>query len=102
LKKFAGSDKVAMVDCHTRLFAGQRRIPSVREKPALSSDDERVLDQILAEWDTQGPGCARKFREIIDLALRRLQWDLDTGCKDEVIEDLQREIAYRLWCARTG
>jgi hypothetical protein len=102
LKKSAGSDKVAIVDSHNRLFARQLHIPPAREKPGLSLDDEQLLDHILAEWDTQGPGCARKFREIIGLALRRLKWDLDTGSKDEVIEDLQREIAYRLWCARTG
>ena len=61
----------------------------------------QVLEQMVAEWDAQGRG-AQNLREIIGLALRRLQWELDSGAKDEVIEDLQREIEYRQWCARTG
>ena len=38
--------------------------------------------------------------KIIEIALRRLQWELDSGREDEIIEDLQREIDYRLWCDR--
>jgi hypothetical protein len=31
-----------------------------------------------------------------------LKRDLDSGCKDEVIEDVQKEIDYRLWCVRNS
>jgi hypothetical protein len=61
----------------------------------------QVLEQMVAGWDAPGPG-AQNFREIIGLALRRLQWELNSGAEDEVIEDLQREIEYRQWFARTG
>ena len=94
MKKSVSSDKVAIVDCRARLIA-----PFLAE---LAPDDMRALEQILAEWDTERLDWAQNFGEIVNLALRRLQWELDSGCKDEVIEDVQREIAYRLWCAGTG
>ena len=61
----------------------------------------RVLGEIV-ECDSQGIGRSRNMHEIIEIALRRLQRDLDSGFKDEIIEDLQREIDYRLWCTRCG
>jgi hypothetical protein len=107
------------VDCHTRLitpflatFLNPLTLPRyalpvpplttpVSEQSALSRDDVQILEQMVAEWDTQKPE-AQNLREIIGLALRRLQWELDSGGKDEVLEDLQREIEYRQWCSRTG
>jgi hypothetical protein len=119
LKKDLASYRVAIVDRRARVISPffatllhaltlpRDRVPVLPPTPPisdqsdLSRDDVQVLEQIVAEWDTHGPG-AQNFREIIGLALRRLQWELDSGGKDEVIEDLQREIEYRQWCARTG
>jgi hypothetical protein len=94
LKKGARSDKVAIVDGQPRLI--------VPFAVGLSPADVQVLERILAEWDTQGVGCPLNSRKIVDLALRRLQWELYAGCQDEVIEDVRREIAYRQWCAKTS
>ena len=68
----------------------------------LSPDDLQVLEQILARWAPCGPADSWNSHEIIEIALRRLQSELDCGHEREVIEDLQREIDYRLWCARNG
>jgi len=65
----------------------------------FSPDDAQILE-IVAAWDTQLPGCARNLHEIIVIALLRLRWELESGCENEVIEDMRREIAYRLWCAK--
>jgi hypothetical protein len=80
----------------------KRSTGQVTDRSVPSPDDVRVFEQIIAEWDTQGLGGTRNFHEIIDLALQLMQCDLDSACKDEVIEDLQREIAYRHWCASLG
>ena len=72
---------------------------SVNPRSIFSPDDAQILE-IVAAWDTQLPGCARNLHEIIVIALRRLRWELESGCQDEVIEDMQREIAYRVWCAK--
>ena len=53
-------------------------------------------------WAQPETGHTRNFNEFIYLALCRLQWDLDSGCEDEVVEEMQREIDYRLWCARNS
>jgi len=66
---------------------------------SIGSLDDAQIFEIVAAWDTQLPDCARNFHEIIVIALRRLRWELESGCEDEVIEDMRREIAYRLWCA---
>ena len=66
----------------------------------LSPNDVEALDQIAGQWAASKRGSARNVNEIIDIALQHLQRDLDSGYKDEVIEDVQFEIDYRLWCAR--
>ena len=68
----------------------------------MSPDDVQALETIVRPWIPPGISHPRNFNEIIDIALRRLQWDLNFGCTDEVIEEVQREIDYRLWCARNS
>jgi hypothetical protein len=120
LKKNSDSDKVAVVDCHTCLIAPLfaklvnavslrhfmlaipfRKTP-VSHRTVLSPDDVRVLEEIIVGCDSHGMGRSRNVHEIIEIALLRLQKDLDSGFKEEIIEDLQREIDYRLWCTRCG
>ena len=55
---------------------------------------------MVGNWESLEPGSVWNCNEIIDIALRRLQCDLSFGRRDEVIEDVQFEIDYRLWCAR--
>ena len=86
LKKDLHFDKVTLVSC----YPGS----------VFSPDDAQILE-IVAAWDTELPGYVRNLHEIIVIALLRLQWELESGCEDEIIEDMQREIAYRLWCAKT-
>jgi hypothetical protein len=69
-------------------------------KSVLSPDEVRALEEIVVECDSQVPGRSRNVHEIIEIALQRLRRDLDSGFEDEIIEDLQREIDYRLWRAR--
>jgi hypothetical protein len=85
LKRDLHFDKVTLVSCDPESI--------------FSPDDAQILE-IVAAWDTQLPVCARNFHEIIVIALLRLRWELESGCEDEVIEDMQREVAYRLWCAK--
>ena len=77
--------------------------PSTR--PILSSGDVDALEDIRVEWEHHRQGCAPGYREIIDIALRRMRLDLDSGGDEvvgDVIEDLRREIGYRQWCAGAG
>jgi hypothetical protein len=74
--------------------------PSTSHDPGLlSANDVEALERIVEQL---AEGKANNHNEIIDIALRRLQRDLDSGCKDEVIEDVQQEIDYRLWCVRNS
>jgi hypothetical protein len=66
--------------------------------PALSPGDVEELEEIRAELRRNGRSMS--FDEIINIALWRLQQDLVSDCANEVLEDLQREIVYRRWCAR--
>jgi hypothetical protein len=72
-------------------------------RPIFSAGDvdviEGAIEDIRVEWEQHGQGCAPDYGEIIDIALRRLRQDLDSGSSSEVIEDLRREIGYRQWCA---
>ncbi len=79
---------------------GLPHVPPVSEAVALSADDVLVLERIVLEWTPSRLDETRNLNEIIDIALRHLQWEMDSGRKDEVIEELQLEIDYRLWCAR--
>lgn len=75
-------------------------IPTVVAEYSLSAEDLQMLEQSVAEWDLRESDCKSKFNEIVDIALRRLQWELNTGYQDAVIADLRLEIDYRLWCGR--
>jgi hypothetical protein len=118
LKNTSRSDRVAEVDFHIGLlgpflarlanavtlrrfiYAVVPRTKPVSYKSLLAPDDILVLNEILDELDQQGLERPPNINEIIEIALRRLQWDLDSGREDEIIEDLEREIDYRQWCAR--
>jgi hypothetical protein len=66
-------------------------------KAVLTPDDLQDLERIIAEWSPQGHGRPANVHEIVERALRRMQWELDSGYKDEITEDLLREIEYRMW-----
>jgi hypothetical protein len=67
--------------------------------PILSSGDLDAIDDIRVEWEQHRKDRAPDCSQIIEIALRRMQLDLDSGSGD-VIEDLRREIGYRQWCTR--
>jgi hypothetical protein len=75
------------------------RTKPVHYKPLLAPDYVLVLNEILDELDQQGLGRAPNIHEIMEIALHRLQQDLDSGREDEIVQDLEREIDYRQWCA---
>jgi hypothetical protein len=70
--------------------------------PILSSGDVDAIEDIRVEWEQQRKDCAPGYTEIIDIALRRMRRDLESGNSCEVMEDLRREIGYRQWCAGVG
>jgi hypothetical protein len=69
-------------------------------KSGLSPADVRLLDAMLAQWDRHSPGSRKIAHKDVEMALRRLQWELKSSRADDVIEALEREIDYRLWCDR--
>jgi len=77
LKKALRSDKVHLVDCES----------------VVSPQDIEVLEELAVE-------CGRTFNEIVEIALQRLRWELNSGRQDEVVEEVRQEIDYRQWCAR--
>jgi hypothetical protein len=114
LKKPLQLDKVAVMSRCARLTspllakltwwrshdAAPASKPSSSHDPILlSSNDVEALERIVDQW---AEGMTNNRNEIIDIALRRLQRDLDSGFMDEVIEDVQQEIDYRLWCVRNS
>jgi hypothetical protein len=121
LQYLLGSDKVSAVDCHTEFLApifanltsaltwprlrtavAPAAPPTAGNPILLTPDDVRAMQQIVDDWAPGVLNCASNVHEIIYIALQRLQRDLDSGCEDEIIDDVQREIGYRLWCARHG
>jgi|SRR5580700_4033073 hypothetical protein len=80
----------------------QRRYSTPSTRPTLSAGDVDAIEDIRVEWEQHCRGCAPDHGEIIDIALRRMQRDLESGNSCEVIEDLRREIGYRQWCAGAG
>jgi hypothetical protein len=71
-------------------------------RPILSPGDVDAIEDIRIEWERHRIGCAPSYGEIIDVALRRMRQDLDSGGSGGVIEDLRREIGYRQWCAQAA
>jgi hypothetical protein len=81
-------------------FWRQYSAPSTQ--PILSSGDIDAIEDIRVELEQHRKGCAPDHEEIIDIALRRMRRELNSGGGEvvgEVMEDLRREIGYRQWCA---
>jgi hypothetical protein len=68
----------------------------------LSADEIQALEQIVKRWAQDEPTSGHNIHEIIDVALHRLQRDLDSECGDKVMDDVRCEIGYRRWCSRNG
>lgn len=87
------------------LWAGLSRglSPEFGCAPAPSLFDDEMLTEILgeiqSEWRVGSVAAAPEREDFLDLALRRMQRDLESCRRSEVIADVQREIAYRVWCA---
>jgi hypothetical protein len=68
-----------------------------------SPGDDEMLSEILGEiqtgWRSGSVAASPEREDLVDLALRRMQRDLQSARRIEVIADVQREIAYRAWCA---
>ncbi len=74
-------------------FAGELLLPS---------GDLEILESIRTELELRSGIRTHEDRDIIDLALRLLQKDLDSGAAGEVIEEVRREVLYRLWCTESS
>ena len=68
----------------------------------LPPGDLEILESIREELELRGDNLTHDDRDIIDLALRLLQKDLDSSSADEVVEEVNREMLYRQWCAQSG
>ena len=68
----------------------------------LSADEIQALEQVVKRWAQDELTSGHNIHEIIDIALRRLQRDLDSECGDNVMDDVRCEIGYRQWCSRNG
>lgn len=58
-----------------------------------------ALDEIRSDWTAYGRGEAPSDSEIVTVALRLMQMEIDAGLGDEVLKDVRREVNYRRWCA---
>jgi amino acid transporter/nucleotide-binding universal stress UspA family protein len=61
--------------------------------PRLWPEDIDLLHRLWLELSAQGPGSKLHHRDIVGVALRRMQQALDAGQSDEVVADVMREIA---------
>jgi nucleotide-binding universal stress UspA family protein len=61
--------------------------------PRLWPEDIDLLHRLWLELSAQGPGSKLHHRDIVGVALRRMQQALDAGHSDEVVADVMREIA---------
>lgn len=66
--------------------------------PHLSAGDLDALEDIRSYWQSLSGGIP-SHHQMIDLALRNIERDLDSRRWHEVMRDLEREIAYRKWRA---
>jgi hypothetical protein len=91
------------------LWAGLSRglSPESVGEPAVFPDaceffDDACFNEVLGELQTAwrgGPDAAPpEYHDLIDLALRRMRQDLQSGRRAEVIAEVRRELAYRAWC----
>lgn len=67
------------------------------QNPELSPAEVEAIEEIRFLWQRVMDGIPN-YREIIDLALRNLQRDLESPLRSEVVQELRREIEYRRWC----
>jgi amino acid transporter len=61
--------------------------------PRLWPEDLERLHQLWLELAAKGPGAKLHHRDIVGVALRRMQQDLQSGHGDEIIADVMREVA---------
>jgi len=61
--------------------------------PRLWPQDLDLLHQLWLEISSKGPGSKLHHRDIVGVALRRMQEALDSGHADEVVADVMREIS---------
>ena len=79
------------------LFAHERCTLTSEESDValLSAESEEVLEELSVVVSSSDD----VRQQLIDRALRKLECDLQSCQSPEVIEEVRREIAYRLWCA---
>lgn len=65
----------------------------------LSGGNAERLEEIRAIWYSRA-GLSPHDLELIHLALTRLERDLRSERRGEVIEEIRREVDYREWCDR--
>jgi hypothetical protein len=61
--------------------------------PRLWPQDLDLLHQLWLELSAKGPGSKLHHRDIVGVALRRMQQALESGHADEVVADVMREIS---------
>ena len=61
--------------------------------PRLWPEDLDLLHELWLELSAKGPGSKLHHRDIVGVALRRMQESLKTGHSDEVVADVMREIS---------
>jgi hypothetical protein len=74
--------------------------PAIPAQSVLSPEDKDDVEQIRAELQLTHAGRDFEDGEIVDIALRRMWQDLNSDSRGELMEELQRWILYRQWCAR--
>jgi len=67
-----------------------------------SSKFTEVIREIRAAWNSRHDRTPPENKDLIELALRRMQADLRSGRRAEVIEEVRREVAYQRWCTQGG
>jgi hypothetical protein len=61
--------------------------------PRLWPEDLDLLHRLWLELAAKGPGSKLHHRDIVGVALRRMQESLQSGHADEVVADVMREIS---------
>jgi len=61
--------------------------------PRLWPQDLDLLHQLWLELSAKGPGSKLHHRDIVGVALRRMEQALQSGQADEVVADVMREIS---------
>ena len=61
--------------------------------PRLWPEDIDLAHRLWLELSASGPGAKLHHRDVIGVALRRMQSELDSGQADEVVADVMREIS---------